>query len=65
MAVDTNHTHNTAGDHLECHPLFLCIILFRLGLQALPDFAIPPKDAIEIRVTGQKWCGTSSTTTAL
>lgn len=54
--VDTSHTHDTTLEIAwSVLPLFLCIGLFAWGFKLYLDFAIPPKDAIEIRVTGQKW----------
>jgi cytochrome c oxidase subunit 2 len=54
--VDTNHTHNTMLElPWSVLPLVLCLGLFAWGFKLYLDFAIAPKDAIEIRVTGQKW----------
>ena len=36
-------------------PLFLVMIMFVWGFRVYLDMVVPPKDAMEIRVTGQKW----------
>lgn len=54
MAVEISH--NTALEVAwSVIPLFVVIGLFAWGFKNYLDMVIPPKDAIEIRVTGQKW----------
>ena len=54
MAVEISH--NTALEVAwSVIPLFVVIGLFAWGFKNYLDMLIPPKDAIEIRVTGQKW----------
>jgi cytochrome c oxidase subunit 2 len=49
-------SHNTALEVAwSVIPLFVVIGLFAWGFKNYLDMAIAPKDAIEIRVTGQKW----------
>jgi cytochrome c oxidase subunit 2 len=36
-------------------PLFLLILLFHWGFKGYMDMFVPPADALEIRVRGQKW----------
>ena len=49
-------SHNTALEVAwSVIPLFVVIGLFAWGFKNYLDMVIPPKDAIEIRVTGQKW----------
>jgi cytochrome c oxidase subunit 2 len=48
--------HNTALEVTwSVVPLFVVMGLFVWGFKNYLDMVIPPKDAIEIRVTGQKW----------
>ncbi len=39
-------------------PLALLMVMFVWGYQVYLEMAIPPKDCIEIKVSGQKWCWT-------
>jgi cytochrome c oxidase subunit 2 len=49
-------THNTTLELAwSVGPLFIVIGLFVWGFKLYLDMAIPPRDALEIRVTGQKW----------
>ncbi len=36
-------------------PLFVCIALFVWGFKGFVDLRTPPKDAMELHATGQKW----------
>lgn len=54
--VATDHTHNTAMEIAwSVIPLVLTMGLFAWGFKLYLEFQMAPKDAIEIRVTGQKW----------
>ncbi len=44
-------------------PGFLLIAMFWFGFKTWMDFAVPPADAMEIKVTGQKWFWTYTYTT--
>jgi len=49
-------SHNTTLEILwSVVPLIICIGLFAWGFRNFLEMTIPPKDALEIRVTGQKW----------
>jgi cytochrome c oxidase subunit 2 len=49
-------THNTTLELAwSVGPLFIVIGLFVWGFKLYLDLVIPPRDAMEIRVTGQKW----------
>ena len=49
-------THNTALELAwSVGPLFIVMGLFVWGFKNYMDQLIPPKDALEIRVTGKKW----------
>ncbi len=57
---DADRTHPTAGDHkieavLAIIPSILLATIFWLGFQGYMNLAVAPGDAMEIRVTGQKW----------
>jgi cytochrome c oxidase subunit 2 len=48
--------HNTALEITwSIIPLFVCIALFVGGFKGFVDIRTPPKGAMEIRATGQKW----------
>lgn len=54
--VAADHTHNTFLEVLwSVVPLIICLGLFVWGFKLYLDFQIPPKNALEIRVTGKKW----------
>ena len=49
-------SHNTTLEVLwSVVPLVVCIGLFAWGFRNFLQMTIPPKNALEIRVTGQKW----------
>ncbi len=57
---DADRTHPTAGNHkieaiLAIIPSILLATIFWLGFQGYMNLAVAPGDAMEIRVTGQKW----------
>lgn len=57
---DADRTHPTAGNHkieaiLAIIPSILLATIFWLGFQGYMNLAVAPADAMEIRVTGQKW----------
>lgn len=55
---DSNH-HNTALEVTwSVIPLFICIGIFVWGFKGYVELRTPPKDALEIHVTGQKWMWT-------
>jgi len=57
---DADRTHPSAGSHrleaiLAILPTLLMATIFWFGFRGYMNMAIPPSDAMEIRVTGQKW----------
>ena len=57
---DADRTHPTAGNHtleavLAIIPTILLATMFWLGFQGYMKLSVAPGDAMEIRVTGQKW----------
>lgn len=50
--IDTNHTLEIVWTVI---PSILLAVMFVWGFQVYLTMSIPPKDAIEIKVTGQKW----------
>jgi len=57
---DNDRTHPSAGSHrleaiLAIIPTLLMASIFWVGFRGYMNLSIPPSDAMEIRVTGQKW----------
>ena len=57
---DSDRTHPTAGSHrleaiLAVVPTMLMLTIFWMGFRGYMNMAVAPGDAMEIRVTGQKW----------
>lgn len=57
---DSDRTHPTAGSHrleaiLAVVPTLLMLTIFWMGFRGYMNLAVAPGDAMEIRVTGQKW----------
>lgn len=57
---DDDRTHPSAGNHtveavLAIIPSILLATVFWLGFQGYMNLSVAPGDAMEIRVTGQKW----------
>jgi len=48
--------HNTALEVTwTVIPILLVIVIFWVGFEVYMDMAVPPEDAYEVQVTGQKW----------
>ena len=57
---DADRTHPSAGSHtieavLAIVPTILMATIFWVGFRGYINLSVPPGDAMEIRVTGQKW----------
>ena len=53
---DASESHNTALEIVwSVGPLVIVVAVFVLGFQGYVDLRTPPKDSMEIQVTGQKW----------
>jgi cytochrome c oxidase subunit 2 len=57
---DGDRTHPSAGSHkleaiLAIVPSVLMATIFWVGFRGYMNLAVPPSDAMEIQVTGQKW----------